>query len=256
MQFYVGIHRPAAAGNLDRAMISYQQLRGRVSDFPAPAEGWMLDSGAFTEVTKHGGYRDAPEVYAAAVSRWARVPRMRCAVSQDFMVEPFVLARTGLDVATHQRLTIERYDALRALVPNNIHLLPVLQGYLPEQYAAHLDAYGARLAPGMWVGVGSVCKRNARVTDIAAVLRAIKCRRPDLRLHGFGLKLTALQSQEVRDLLHTADSMAWSFAARKQGRGKDANDWREAARFAARIDAGVQLRPAPLLDALEELCAA
>lgn len=38
----------------------------------------------------------------------------------------------------------------------------------------------------------------------------------------------------VRDLLHSADSMAWSFAARKEGR--NSNDWREAAAFVARID--------------------
>jgi hypothetical protein len=33
--------------------------------------------------------------------------------------------------------------------------------------------------------------------------------------------------------LHSADSMAWSFSARRQGR--NANDWREARRFAERI---------------------
>jgi hypothetical protein len=37
----------------------------------------------------------------------------------------------------------------------------------------------------------------------------------------------------VRDCLYSADSMAWSFAARK--RGGNANDVREAIRFAHRI---------------------
>ena len=37
----------------------------------------------------------------------------------------------------------------------------------------------------------------------------------------------------IRDALHTADSMAWSFAARKEGR--NANDWREANAYAQRI---------------------
>jgi hypothetical protein len=53
--------------------------------------------------------------------------------------------------------------------------------------------------------------------------------RPDLRLHGFGVKKTSLLSVAVRMLLATADSMAWSFSARKQGR--NANDWREARSF-------------------------
>jgi hypothetical protein len=58
------------------------------------------------------------------------------------------------------------------------------------------------------------------------VLLAIHAKRPDLRLHGFGLKSTALSSWIVTELLHTADSMAWSFHARINGR--NGNDWKEA----------------------------
>lgn len=213
-------------------MISYNRLRTRKCDIPGLGP-WMLDSGAFTEVTTHGGYRDGPEVYAAAVRRWARCGELQAAVSQDYMCEPFALRATGLDLATHQRLTLERYDALRVLVGDSAYVLPVLQGYLPEHYAAHVCAYGERLAPGDWVGVGSVCKRNGSPREMAAVLRAVAQVRPDLRLHGFGAKLTALQSTEVRSLLHSADSMAWSYQARKQGR--DGNDWREARAFAERV---------------------
>lgn len=113
--------------------------------------------------------------------------------------------------------------------------MPVLQGFAPADYVEHIRLYGERLAFGQWVGVGSVCKRNGDVRMIERVLTAIKSARPDLRLHGFGLKTTALSSGLVRTLLHTADSMAWSFSARKQGR--NANDWREAKAWADRIDA-------------------
>ena len=34
-----------------------------------------------------------------------------------------------------------------------VHLMPVLQGYLPSEYICD------RLKEGMWVGIGSVCKR-------------------------------------------------------------------------------------------------
>jgi hypothetical protein len=54
-----------------------------------------------------------------------------------------------------------------------------------------------------------------------------------LRLHGFGLKLTALSSSVVRGCLYSADSMAWSYAARRQGR--DVNDWNEARLFVQRV---------------------
>jgi hypothetical protein len=79
-----------------------------------------------------------------------------------------------------------------------------------------------------------VCKRNGSIASVEAVLTAIKSERPDLRLHGFGLKTTALGSDLVRQALYTSDSMAWSYSARKQGR--NGNDWREAQRFADKIN--------------------
>jgi hypothetical protein len=110
---------------------------------------------------------------------------------------------------------------------------PPCQGYSPQSYVDHVRQYGARLIGRMWVGVGSVCKRNADPFSIEAVLVAIKRERPDLRLHGFGVKFTALGSQLVRDLLFSADSMAWSFAARYEGR--DGNDPAEAVRYGRRV---------------------
>jgi hypothetical protein len=111
--------------------------------------------------------------------------------------------------------------------------MPVLQGYAPRDYAMHILAYGDRLKSGMWVGVGSVCKRNGDPEAIVEVLSAVHRTRPDLLLHGFGVKQTALMHPGVRDLLFSADSMAWSYAARKQGR--DGNSWREAKAFADRV---------------------
>ena len=161
-------------------------------------------------------------------------PNLLAAVAQDWMCEPWMIEKTGLGVADHQRLTIERYDALRALDTAGVAIMAVLQGYAPTDYVSHIRQYGDRLAHGAWVGVGSVCKRNGDAAAIEDVLAAIKRERRDLRLHGFGVKTTALASALVRDLLATADSMAWSFAARYQGR--DGNDHREALRFTRRIE--------------------
>lgn len=230
MKFYLGMHHPHNAHRVPRAFVSANALRGRVSDFPA--REWIMDSGAFTTIAKHGGYPDSPEVYAEQVERWRSVGDMRRAVSQDWMCEPMMLERTGLDVQAHQRLTIERYDALHALCGDII--MPVLQGYAPADYARHVLAYGRRLSPGMWVGVGSVCKRQGRPSAIAAVLDTILAVRPDLRLHGFGVKQSALADSSVRDRLHSADSMAWSFAARYEGR--DGNCWREADAYRLKVE--------------------
>lgn len=211
-------------------MVSVSRLRERKSDF-AVSE-WMLDSGAFMELKLFGQYRDSVGAYAAQIRRWSQCGRLVAAVAQDYMCEPFMLQRTGLDVAEHQRLTIERYDAL-IREETGVYVLPVLQGYKPAEYVQHLAQYGQRLSPGAWVGVGSVCKRNGDPAAIRDVLYTIKKARPDLRLHGFGVKRTALSSGLVRSLLHSADSMAWSFAARRAGR--DANDWREAEGYSRQV---------------------
>ena len=153
---------------------------------------WILDSGAFREIEQYGGYRHSPAEYAAEVNRLAGLnPGMAAAVSQDWMCEDFVLRRTGKTILDHQWLTIQRYDALHPLI-NGVYLLPVLQGYSPWEYARHIDMYGGRLEHGMYVGVGSLCKRNGNAFNIEDVLLAVKRKRPDLRLHGFGLKATAL----------------------------------------------------------------
>jgi len=234
-RFYVGVHHPRLAWPLTlrgfRVCISANVLRERLYDVPFLGcdEPWLLDSGAFTQVALQGGFRQSERDYAAMIRRFARTGLI-AASTQDFMCEDLALRATGLTVAHHQRLTIERFDAIRDAGTGGVHLLPVLQGRTPDDYRRHLDAYGGRIGLNAWVGVGSLCKRQGDPAVIAAILDAILRDRPDLRLHGFGCKRTSLLDVEVRRRLATADSMAWSFAARYEGR--DQNAWDEAGRFA------------------------
>lgn len=230
-RFFTGLHQPSDAQHFDAAFISVNRLRTRKS--PMKVRDWIMDSGAFTEVTRHGHYRHSVAEYASEIRRWAKNGNLLAAVAQDFMCEPFVVEKTGLSVPEHQRLTVERYDQLMAEDTAGVYIMPVLQGFSPESYIDCVRAYGDRLKPGMWVGVGSVCKRNGNPQSVAAVLLAIRSIRPDLRLHGFGLKTTALADPLVRSMLETADSMAWSFAARRDG--GNPNDWREAVGWVSKI---------------------
>lgn len=239
MDFYVGLHQPSDARHFRRCCIHIGRLERRQK--PLGCGELLIDSQAFMKLKLHGRYPESPAAYARKVERAAQFAEGVTAVTEDYMCEPFVLARTGLTLADHQRLTIERYDAIRAALDPGIYLMPVLQGYHPREYADHVRQYGARLGPGTWVGVGSVCKRNSDPAAIRAVLLAIKAVRPDLRLHGFGVKITALASPTVRQLLDSADSLAWSYNARRNGRS--ANDWREAERFADRVDGTAPLGP-------------
>lgn len=232
MLFYVGLHHPGDGKHFDRAFISINTIRNRKS--PIGASSWIMDSGVFSELSRYGDYRHGVEEYAAVINRWAAADHcLVAAVAQDYMCEPWIVEKTGLSIAMHQLLTIGRYDALLPLV-HGVYVMPVLQGYDPEDYVSHIRQYGSRLAYGAYVGVGSICKRNTNYATIEDVLLAIKRERPDLRLHGFGVKLTSLASGIVQDCLYSADSMAWSYGARLSGR--NGNDWREAAAFVRRIE--------------------
>jgi hypothetical protein len=232
MRFFVGLHHPNHAQHFDRAFISVNRLRTRRSAVPA-RRSWIMDSGAFSTIRKHGGYPESVAEYADQIRRFAVDGSMLAAAAQDYLCEPGALKSTGLSIADHQRLTIERYDALVACDPG-VYILPALQGYAPQEYVEHLLAYGDRLEEGAWVGVGTLACRSTQPLIVAHVLLAIKRHRADLRLHGFGVKLASLCDGAVRRLLYSADSMAWSWAARREGR--DANDWREAARYVERVE--------------------
>lgn len=236
MRFFTGLHQPSNAAHFDAAFVSVNRLRPRKGPFPA--QDWIMDSGAFSTIHTHGGYPEGIEAYAAEIRRWARNGNLLAAVAQDFMCEPHMLKITGMTVDQHQRMTVSRYDALMRQDVAGVYILPVLQGYEPSDYVRHLRMYGERLDLGAWVGVGSVCKRNGTPESVHAVLSAIKAVRPDLRLHGFGLKTTSLSDPRIQALLETADSMAWSFAARYEGRNQ--NDWREAKAWTEKILRGLQ----------------
>ncbi|WP_068875706.1 MULTISPECIES: hypothetical protein [unclassified Phenylobacterium] len=214
-----------------RVCISANVLRERVREVPFLGcdEPWLLDSGAFTQVALQRGFSHSPKAYAAMVRRYAATGLI-AASTQDYMCEPVALKATGLTVARHQALTLDRFDAIQDAGTGRVHLLAVLQGHTPDDYRRHLEAYGDRIGYGAWVGVGSLCKRQGDPAVIAAILDAILQDRPDLRLHGFGCKRTSLLDPEVRPRLASADSMAWSYAARFEGR--DQNAWDEAGRFA------------------------
>lgn len=227
MYFHVGVHQPADARHFDRSFVSINRIRDRKSAFPC--NSWIMDSGAFTEVSKYGGYRTEPEDYAREIERWGSNGVFLAAVTQDYMCEPFILAKTGMTVREHQRLTIARYMRIRNATSR--YVMPVLQGYTLSEYLDHLDMYRQKglIIQGQRVGVGSICKRNSNLREIENVLLGIKGSAPSLKLHGFGVKTTALKSEWVWNSLFSADSMAWSFAARRGGR--NANDPQEGVRF-------------------------
>lgn len=215
MRFYLGTDMPGWLWAQHEAawplFVSHRRLDKYRTLKPATAD-WALDSGGFTELSMHGEWRTTPGEYVAAIRRYRdEIGRLQWAAPQDWMCEPFMVDKTGLSVAEHQRRTVENYLTLRELAPD-LPIVPVLQGWSATDYWRHVDAYtdaGVDLAAEQTVGLGSVCRRNAYDEVIALV---VQLHDAGIRLHGFGLKQAGISRYGWA--LHSADSMAWSFTGR------------------------------------------
>jgi len=191
-------------------MLSANALRRLSEDYSLPiGEGdrWMMDSGAFSQISGEAGFYQSPAEYAIEIHRWCRFGTLVAAVTQDYMCEPHILHQLDTNAKEQQERTVKRYDEILghlSRLGTDTHLMPVLQGWEPRHYKRHLEMYGDRLTEDMWVGVGSICKRNSSPADVEKVLSAITDRRPDLRLHGFGIKTTALRRNPVTKICGTS----------------------------------------------------
>jgi hypothetical protein len=209
---YLGTHRPTwlRLGG-PPLMVSRNTMPTRT--LPVAVVPWVLDSGGFTELSLHGGWRIGATVYAALVQRYVdEIGRLVWAAPQDWMCEPVMLERTGLTVAEHQRRTTANLLDLRT-IDATLPIVPVLQGWTLDDYQRHADDYdraGVDLCAEATVGVGSVCRRQD--TDEAVAILSTLCER-GLRLHGFGLKAKGIA--KAWPYLASADSLAWSYDARR-----------------------------------------
>lgn len=210
MKFYLGTHMPSWLTKADVPLfISHRRLSGRAS-FPRARMSWALDSGGFTELSMNGAWTVTAAEYARAVRRYAdEIGRMDWAAPQDWMCEPWIVEKTGLSVAEHQRRTVANFLELRELVPE---VVPSIQGWLLDDYRRCLDMYrdaGVDLTTYPTVAIGSVCRRQA-TSEIGEIVSAMSAE--GLRLHGFGVKSLGLRKYGQH--LTSADSMAWSFRGR------------------------------------------
>lgn len=217
MTFYLGTHQPGWLNTTavelfisDRRLRDYRRL-------PRAASGWSLDSGGFTELSTHGtwSFGPSPAAYAARVRRYAdEIGNLRWATPQDWMCEPWIVAKTGLTVADHQQRTVANLLQLREAAPD-VPWAPVVQGWTVADYLNCVDLYqaaGVDLTAEPVVGVGSVCRRQG--TQITAEIMTELWAAGVRNLHGFGVKTAGLRL--YAGLLTSADSMAWSMAARRR----------------------------------------
>ena len=214
MKFYLGTNK---ANWLQKStvplFISHRTLKPIRTRKPSKVD-WCLDSGGFTELTLHGEWKTSPEEYAFFANMYRNgFGRMQWASQQDWMVEDFMLTRTGRTLQDHQTLTVQNWLDLKRIAPN-FPFIPVIQGQTTEHYLDHVRQFkdaGVDLRTFDTIGIGSVCRRQAsnEIEPIITELHAY-----GLSLHGFGMKTLGLR--KIAHKMRSADSMAWSFKARME----------------------------------------
>lgn len=216
MKFYLGTHEVHWLGLVDVPLFVSRRRLAKRQSWPRATCSWALDSGGFTELNRPGGrWTISVEQYVAEVRRWSEaIGEPDWVAPMDHMCEPQVLKHTGATVREHQARTLVNYLELREHLGDLV--VPVLQGWTPDDYQRHADDYelaGVDLAAVRTVGVGSVCRRQSLpgAGHIFGALQPL-----GLRLHGFGVKKTGLAI--YGDALASADSMAWSADARQTPR--------------------------------------
>lgn len=213
MKFYLGTDMPNWLGRVNIPLFVSRRRLYTHKTLPQALTGWSLDSGGFSELSINGKWETTAEQYVLDVRRFSsEIGRLEWASVQDWMCEPFIIKETGLNVIEHQRRTIDSYKRLIDLAPE-IPWTPVVQGYKVDEYMNHLDMYdkaGIDLYSMPIVGVGSICRRQ-HTSEAEMILNTLASF--GLRIHAFGFKLLGLD--RVANVITSADSMAWSFAARK-----------------------------------------
>ncbi len=189
--------------------------RGRFG-LPSPAifggADVALDSAGFVAMFRYWGYRwtlgDYVDLAARVRPTWWAAP--------DYCCEPEV-ARDRAEVIERVKRTAFKLDWCRQVEADRgvAPPMPVLQGWFPDDYLACAD-----LIPELpeLVGIGSVCRRP--LSGPAGVVRVVT--RLDERLprhvkfHLFGVKGTAIAALAGHPRIHSVDSAAWDFAARRE----------------------------------------
>ena len=176
-----------------------------IKKFPKKAGLKILDCGGFLAMQKYGKFPFSVVNYANFVI----VMRPNLYAAMDYMCEPEARREFGLST-NRERIQATIQNCLELMeweshLPGQI--LPVIQGYLLEEYeyclALHREAGTIR----EYMAVGSMCRRlsspelNRLIPGIYSAARRAGCE----RLHFFGLKLSP-DLEPLKEYIWSRDS--------------------------------------------------
>ena len=214
LTFYFG----AASGSTRKALRELQEPNVMLNYATKLNEPWygierlFVDSGGYSFIKGKGEYETSDAEYLDFIEEHeAEVFALR-----DYPCEPEVLDENDRTVVRHQKMTTDRHrDLLDELDERSIDAQPltVVQGWAVDDYLEHVDALRSAGVLTDYVGIGSVCRRNAEA-EIRRVILAVSDALPSgTDLHAFGVKGSVLRYPDVRDALTSADSQSYEVQA-------------------------------------------
>jgi len=184
----------------------------------------FIDSGGYSFFHSKGEYTTSDEAYIRYILR--RKPDYFAL--RDYPCEPDILTKWRRTVQENQEKTLDKHLNLLNLMDDwNIwkysEPVAVLQGWTLDDYLKHYDMmkeYGvfSRIS---YVGIGTLCRRGQENT-IRKIVTGIREALPKkFKLHGFGVKISALKYKDVFEALYSADSVAWGLSERLNYKNSD-----------------------------------
>jgi hypothetical protein len=223
MKVRIGIHPSPRYGAALRdigasAMLSANALwkNSRFRRLKADAFGGhpdvALDSAGFVAMAVYRHYRWTVDDYVQLADSWP----WAWWAAMDFCCEPEV-AKDRAEVLDRVCRTVHKLADCRTLACARgvKEPMPVLQGWLPDDYERCADMMGE--LPKL-VGLGSVCRRRLLGTDgVFKILGRLDRALPrHVRLHLFGVKGAAIHALVGHPRIESIDSMAWDYACRRE----------------------------------------
>ena len=205
-EFYYGSSWHWPLSYLPRVMLSYNYVRKLKMPWRMQIP-FMMDSGAFAVILKYGKYPFTPEEYALGIEKW----HPDVAWTMDYPCEPSVQKKGQYGPVSAQEMTITNQLKLLDL---NTDTQMVVQGWTVQDYLENIDRIKDQGLLTERLGIGSICRRGQN-REIARIIRAIHNNVPSwVKLHGFGIKVSALKYTDAKFNLHSVDSQSWGYEMR------------------------------------------
>lgn len=193
---------------------------GRFRGFALPKAGAFegldvaLDSAGFTAMAHYGAYPWGVNAYLnlAASADWAFYSPLDLCVEPELAGDRLTrrLRIAGTANAYGECVRLARLRGMREPIP-------ILQGQCPADYVACAEMMPISAWPDL-IGIGSMCRRNVGGEDgVERVIEALDPVLPsNVRMHLFGVKSAALARLATHPRVHSVDSAAWDYSARRK----------------------------------------